>query len=134
MHPLVVTRPARAAREGRASVYDLTDFALRDMTTCGAALRKLGTAATTLPEVALAIVRHLYENLRIGPDGGRACALARYFQTRAYADLDEALQRFARQRLGEFPPRQGMKCLVLLATAGDLPAWNSPKTSVDHQA
>ncbi len=119
-------------------MYDLTNFTLGDMTACGAALRKLSDGAGTMEEVADRIVRHLYEGLRDGPGGPRACALVRFFKTHAYGGLDPALQKFARRILQAQPdvqtPRPAMKCLTLLATAGDEPRWNSRHTSAGHQA
>src|SRR2546421_415537 len=45
-----------------------------------------------------------------------------------------ASQDCARRFLGDAAPWSMMKCLTLLASAGDLPAWNSRHTSVGHQA
>lgn len=115
-------------------MYDLTDFTLRDMTTCGAALRKLGDGVAGHAEVAQSIVRHFHDEFRIGPLGTRACALVRFFQTEPFDGLSTTLQAFARRRLGDHPPTPAMKCLVLHASAGDLPEWNSPSASRDHQA
>jgi hypothetical protein len=116
------------------AMHDLTRFTLRDMTACGATLRKLGASAPDLRTVAERTVRHLYNHLRDGPTGDRACVLVRFFQTRRFDRLDPPLQEFALRHLGGSPPRPGMKCLVLVATAGDLPEWNSPDASAGHRA
>jgi hypothetical protein len=114
--------------------YDLSQFTLRDMTDCGQALRQLGEGARSMEEAANRIVRHLYDGLRSGPAGERACALVRFFKTHPYEELDAHLRRFARRMLGSGPPPPGMKCLTLLATAGDRPAWNDRRASTGHQA
>jgi hypothetical protein len=92
-----------------------------------------------LEEVANRVVRYLYDELR-DPDaapgqgaGGRACALVRLFKTHPYGGLDGDLQAFARRGL-DGPPAQGLRCLVLLASAGDRPEWNARRASAGHQA
>jgi hypothetical protein len=115
-------------------MYDLTAFTLRDMTACGAALRRLGDGAGSMEEVGGRIARFLYGSLRAGTDPAPACALVRFFVTLAYADLEPELRQFACGVLGRDPERSSMKCLTLLGTAGDLPAWNSRATSVGHKA
>jgi hypothetical protein len=114
--------------------YDLGNFTLRHMSDCGEALRKTGAGARSMEEVAQRVVRHLYDGLRAGPNAGRACALVRFFKTHAYEDLNTGLRRFARRMLGGVPAPPGMKCLTLLATAGDQPAWNDRRASAGHQA
>jgi hypothetical protein len=116
-------------------VHDLSHFTLADMTFCGALLRKAGDGARSMEETAGRIVRHLYDQLR-APDGGRACVLVRFFKTHAFAELPADLRAFACRLLGpgHDPPPPAMKCLALLASAGDLPAWNSRHTSTGHQA
>jgi hypothetical protein len=115
-------------------VYDLTNFSLRDMTDCGAALRKMGLGAHTMEEVANHIVRHLYDSLQDEPTGGRACALVRFFKTHPYQELDAGLRRVALRMLDGREPAPGMKCLTLLATAGDRPEWNDRQASARHKA
>jgi hypothetical protein len=119
-------------------MYDLTNFTLGDMTACGAALRQLSAGAGSMEEVAGRVVRHLHDGLRDGPGGPRACALVRFFKTHPYGGLDPGLQAFARRILegqpDAPPPTERMKCLTLLATAGDQPRWNSRHTSAGHQA
>jgi hypothetical protein len=115
-------------------MYDLTNFTLRDMTTCGAALRRLGDGARTLEEVAGRGVRHLYERLSAGPEGPPACALVRFFKTQPYGGLPEPLRARARALLRGEAPTAGLNCLILLATAGDRPEWNDREVSAGHAA
>jgi hypothetical protein len=127
-------------------MYDLTRFALSDLAACGAALRKLGAGAASMEEVANRVVRHLYDELG-DPDapllpssaareearGGRACALVRLFKTHPFSALDGDLQAFAQRSLDGRPP-PGLRCLVLMASAGDRPEWNARRASAGHQA
>lgn len=115
-------------------MYNLTKFTLGDMTECGAALRKLGNGANSMEEVANRMTRYFYEHF-LDPETGRnAFALVRFFKTHAYRDLDVELRHFADQMLNDSPEQPEMKCLTLLATAGDQPEWNDRSTSKGHQA
>ena len=69
--------------------------------------------------------------------GERACVLVRCYVTHPYGALPPNLQRFAKRALGTVaitPPEPAMRCLVLLATVGDEPAWNDRRRSAGHQA
>lgn len=115
-------------------MYSLTQFTLADMTECGATLRKLGLGAGSMEEVADRIARHFHQQFLDPATGQTAFALVRCFKTHAYEDLDAKLQCFADQVLGDFPVQPEMKCLTLLATAGDRPEWNDRAASISHQA
>jgi hypothetical protein len=119
---------------GPAPRYDLSRFSLGDMTRCGIELRRVGTDAASMEEVADRIVRYLYERLSDPSGQGKACALARVFVTLPFGALEPEQQAFAQSVLGHAPESPGMKCLTLLATAGDEPAWNSRHTSAGHRA
>lgn len=114
------------------NVYDLSNFTLSDMTRCGGELRKLGAGASSMEETAGRIVRALFNDLRDGDSP--ACALVRFFVTVPYAELEPELQDFARGLLGAEPGSRTLRCLTLLGTAGEIPAWNSRQTSVGHRA
>jgi hypothetical protein len=116
-------------------MFDLARFTLRDMTELGAVLRKIGDDATSMEEMANRVVRYLYENL-VDPDTGRPeCALVRFFKTHPYHELENELREFARGML-EDPSAAApdMKCLTLLATAGERPEWNARSSSTAHRA
>jgi hypothetical protein len=113
-------------------LYDITRFDLGGMVRCGAALRGLGTGAASAEEVAARVARFFYTSLADGA-GGRACALARVYETQAYGALPPDLQRFAGGVLGRRPADE-TPCLTLLATTGDEPAWCARATSGGHQA
>ena len=114
--------------------FDPRSFTLRNMTELGSNLRRLGDGATSMDQVADRLVRHLYEHLIDFDSGERSCALVRFFKTQRYSDLDPDLQRFAQELLpgGEAPRR--MRCLTLLASAGDEPEWNTARDSTAHRA
>lgn len=113
--------------------YDLTTFDLGDMLKCSLRLREAASGAPTLEASAQRVCRFLYDELR-GPDGERACALVRCYKTHAYGELEPDLQSFARDQLGVATPRSTMKCLTLMATAGQRADWNSRHFSRDHRA
>lgn len=104
------------------------------MTRCGIELRRLGANAASMEEVAERVVQALYRDLVIRPGEERACALVRTFVTIPYADLGPEQQAFARRVLPGVEANPAMKCLTLLATAGQEAAWNSRRTSTGHQA
>lgn len=118
----------------QSATYDMTNFTIRELTECGKALRKMGSGAGSMEEVADRIVRHLYDNLVEGRTGARACSLVRFFKTHPCERLDDELQGFARDLSGDGLAIPDMKCLVLLATAGEMPEWNSRKNSTGHKA
>jgi hypothetical protein len=116
-------------------MYDLAGFTLRDMTELGGVLRKIGEGAHSMEEMADRVVHLLYDEL-LCPDGAeRACALVRFFKTHPCSELDDDLRAFAAGLLND-PDlvTPGMRCLTLLATAGDLAEWNRREASRAHQA
>src|SRR5687768_14391034 len=109
-------------------MFELTDFSLKEMTECAAALRRFGDASSSMEETAQRIVTYLYDNLRFRETDSRSCALLRFFKTHPYADLGPNLQEFARNTLASEPSAE-TKCLTLLATAGEKQQWNSRQQS-----
>jgi hypothetical protein len=111
---------------------DIATFDVDDVRACSEAIRASGNGARTMEEAAQRIVRYLYDELGDGK-GNRACALVRLYKTHPYARLEPALQEFASEALGE-QPGPDVRCLTLLATAGDEPAWNDRRHSSGHRA
>ncbi|MEZ4556461.1 MAG: hypothetical protein R2854_08440 [Caldilineaceae bacterium] len=66
-------------------MHDLTAFTLKDMTTCGAALRGLGDGAADMETVADRTVRYLYDHLVDPRRRPPHAALVRFFITKPYA-------------------------------------------------
>lgn len=120
-------------RDEAPASYDLANFTIRDVTECGKFLRRSGEGSS-MEGVAGRIVRYLYDSLIDARTGERACALVRLFKTHDYGDLDRELQDFARKMLGSRPASPKLKCLVLLATAGEKVEWDGRKSSTGHQA
>jgi hypothetical protein len=112
---------------------DVTDFTVGAMLRAGIAIRRTARGAETLEDAAAAITRYLYEHC-VGAAGERSCALVRFYKTHRYGMLEPSLQRFATMQLGDSAPRADMRCLALLATAGDEPAWNARQASRGHKA
>ena len=115
-------------------MYDVSNFTIRDMTECCKVVRTIGKGAKNMEEVANSIVNHLYVNLIDGQSGKKACSLVRFFKTHTFEKLDPELQNFSKNMAGNTPVFPETKCLTLLATVGENPAWNSRKTSKGHRA
>lgn len=115
-------------------MHDLTDLSLAELTRCGRALREAASEAKTMEDAAEGVVRYLYQNLVDGDRGERACALVRFFKTHAFGDLDPELREFARGALDGDDLADDVRCMTLLATAGDLPEWNVRGESAGHRA
>src|ERR1051325_1658315 len=112
--------------------YDLRRLGLTDTLRCGAELRARGNTARSIEEGAQAMVELLYQELVDGRTGDRACALTRCYKTHPYGDLPDDLKALARKVCGRKSMPAELRCLVLLGTAGDRPAWNDRRQSVSH--
>jgi hypothetical protein len=112
---------------------DLTKFGLSEMLRCSTELRRAMRDAATMEEAAQRVCRVLYDEL-VTPENARACALVRCYKTHPYGKLDPDLQAFARAVLQGYTAGPDTRCLTLLGTVGDQPAWNSRRTSAGHQA
>jgi hypothetical protein len=67
-------------------------------------------------------------------NGASVLPLVRVFKTHRYAGLDRELKTFARNITPAADTVPDLRCLVLVATAGDEPAWNSRHQSQGHKA
>jgi hypothetical protein len=112
--------------------FSLRRFELREMLRCGLDLRRVARDTPTMEDAAGAIVRYLYDSF-VDTGGEHECALVRFYKTHPYGGLEPELRAVVRERMGE-RPGDAMKCLVLLATAGAEPAWNSRRLSKGHRA
>lgn len=112
---------------------DLTNFKMSDMIECSSSLRHLGKNSKSMEEASQNIVGYFYKNLKDMQGGKNACALVRFYKTHPYERLSPELIEFAKNILGPLPSSPEMKCLTLLATAGENPAWNSRKDSIGHK-
>jgi hypothetical protein len=87
----------------------------------------------TVEGAAQHVVRLLRDEL-VDDQGRTVCVLARVYKTHRYAALDEPLQAFARTLDASADTVPDLRCLVLLATAGREPDWNSRTLSRGHRA
>ena len=115
-------------------MYNLEKFTYRDMMDCRATIREMftGEEPESVEEGAEKLVRFLFENLGDG-EGRPACALARMFKTHRYDALDMELREFVRNIDPAADRIHDLRCLVLLATAGDERPWNSRHESRGHK-
>lgn len=106
-----------------------------DAVLIGALVSRAARSAQSLEEAAAGIVTGLYESLEDADLQGPSLALARFYRTISFADLEPDLQEMAMAIPGEnsAQPRAAMKCLTLMGTAGIEPAWNSRHTSARHR-
>jgi len=103
------------------------------MTQLGVALRSIGAGAQSMEEVAERTVNLLYHDLADSTLQTKACALVRFFLATECRNLTAELRDFGARLMHQEPP-PGTRCLTLLATLGENPAWQSRKTSNAHQA
>lgn len=113
---------------------DLTEFSVGGMLRAGIAVRQAVAGAPSLEEAATCIVRYFYEKCVEAATGERSCALVRFYKTHPYSALEPDLQRIASAQLGTVTPAPWLRCLTLMASAGDEPAWNSRHESRSHRA
>lgn len=114
-------------------MYHLTRFGLKEMTECGAALRRLGADASSFHDVATQIVHFLYTEL-VDEAGHPACALVRAFKTHPTTLLGPAFQRVLSKNIASDAVTSCARCFVLIASAGQEPAWNDCAMSKQFQA
>lgn len=110
-------------------------FGFSDMMTLRAELRSLFSRdePQTMEEAAQRVVRLLRGQL-LDERARPACALVRVYKTHPFADLDDGLQAFARAADPSVDEVAGVRCLVLIGSAGEEEAWNSRHASRGHKA
>ncbi len=89
-----------------------------------------------MEEAATSVVTYLRANLGGGEEGERSVALARFYRTQPFEELEPELQEvvedLAAARRGQ--DLRGITCLVLVASVGDLPGWCDRRSSRRHRA
>ena len=113
---------------------DLENFTVGGMLRAGVGVRRVVRGAESLEEAADRMVRFFYDRCVSPENGERTTVLVRFYKTHPYGDLPLDLQLFAERDSGGVKPSAGLRCLTLLATAGDEPAWMSRHSSRGHQA
>lgn len=114
----------------------LAAFGITEMMALRSELRSAfdSEAPHTFEEAATRLVQ-LFRDSLVDGHGDPACAMVRVYKTHPFDQLDPDLQAFAASLAGV--PAEGLsrtRCLVLVATAGDLPEWNQRRQSHGHQA
>ncbi len=114
---------------------DLARFDLHDMIECGRAVRKASESASSMEGAAREIVQ-LFRRALVDPHTGEAnCPLVRCFKTHPLAQLPPELAQAAQALLTDKRhARPDLRCLTLLATAGDAQPWNDRRNSRHHAA
>jgi hypothetical protein len=97
-------------------------FDVDDVRRCGEDIRALGTGVDAMDAAAQRVVEYLYEELA-------GAALVRLYKTHRFGELPQAVQDVVAE-----PVAPDVRCLTLLGTAGDEPAWNDRRRSQGHQA
>ena len=113
---------------------DITNLTVGGMLRAGVAVRRIVRGAESLEDAADRIVRFLYDGCIDPESGRRTTVLVRFYKTHPYNDLPLDVKLFARRNFDGGEPPPSMRCLTLLATAGDEPAWMSRRSSRGHQA
>lgn len=107
-------------------------MSLAEMTRCGAHLRKLGSDANSMEEVAQRITRFLFEELK-ADDRQPAPVLVRLYKTHRLDILPSDLRSLALDLVDGTDDAGSIQCLTLLATAGVEEPWNSRYRSANHR-
>jgi len=120
--------------EPNFGTFDVANFTVGAMLRAGIAIRRVVRGSESLEAAANCVVRYLYDHGIDSNSGERNCALVRFYKTHAYGTLEPEQQLFAERLLGEQSKDDSMRCLALVATAGDEPEWNARRDSASHQA
>jgi hypothetical protein len=114
--------------------YDLGRFGVSEMMRCRGDLRSLfDKDPGSVTGAAQRVVEFFYHQI-VNGQSRPACALVRFFKTTRFDALDSEQQQFALKAAGSATLEDDVRCLTLLATAGDEPQWNSPEQSRGHRA
>ena len=115
-------------------MFKLRQISESDLESCGQSLRRSSESVASMEGCADKVVSDLYGSLVHDRYHAKACALVRFYKTHAYAGLDDESRNFAKKLLGGTPDKDDMRCLMLLSTIGENPAWNDRRNSVGHRA
>lgn len=113
---------------------DLTNVTVGAMLRAGIAVRRVVRGSESLEDSAELLVRYLYDHCVDPATGKRTCALVRFYKTHPYGELEPGLRVVAAAQLDGELPKDHMRCLTLLASAGEEDAWNSRHSSRGHRA
>lgn len=97
-------------------------FGTSNLMQCSTELRTIGDGATSMEEVASAVVGYLRVHFVDKGTGVSALPLARFYVTQRCDELEPGLQDFARAAATDPFAGPRVLCLTLLGTAGEEPA------------
>jgi len=112
---------------------DVTDVTVGAMLRTGIALRRSLRDCGTLEAAAGIVVRYFREHCVDSQTGALSCPLVRFYKTHPFGDLEPDLQALVASQLAPAIADPEMRCLTLMATAGEEPAWNSRQLSRAHR-
>ena len=115
-------------------MFDLFNLQIPEIINLGNKLRKASLGKDCLEDVAQEMVSILYDELVTGENQEKACSLVRFFKTQSFNDLEPQQKDFARNSLPENSDTDHLKCLTLVATAGEKPEWRSRVASRNHKS
>ena len=113
--------------------YDVARMNPQEAVRLSSDLQRVAEEPTDLDGAANAIVRHLHRAFRDPAGDARSCALVRFYRTQPMGLLSAEEAVFASSLGGDAELDPSVKCLQLVATAGEDPRWNSPADSRGHR-
>lgn len=114
--------------------YEIGTFGVNEMMACRGRLRSLFDDDPGSMTIAAQRVVDFFRHEFVDEHGASASALVRFFKTQRFDAIDGDQQAFALKASGSAALDEDVRCLTLLATAGDEPAWTSPEYSRGHRA
>ncbi len=116
-------------------MYDLGQFGFSDTMGLRGELRDVFAQRepATIEAGAERLVRLFHREL-VDADGRPACALVRLYKTHPFAELDDDLKAFVLAQSPEAGTVEDLRCMVLVATAGEELDWNDRRLSKGHRA
>ncbi len=109
-------------------------FPSNEVLQCASSLLRAGAGASSLEEVAAAVVHEVRDWFVDKATGMPVLPLVRFYVTSRWGDLEPELKDFALAVGTDARARADVICLTLLATAGEEARWNDRRASIGHKA
>ena len=114
-------------------MYDLATSGLTEITMVGGALRRVAAGVTSLEQASQRVAQFFCDQF-VDATGRSAIVLARCYATLSLADLPADLVQFARGVFPDLALDGSTRCLTLLGSHGEEPAWQTRARSTGHKA
>lgn len=114
-------------------MHRLSSLSVDDLVQCSSVFRAIGAEAESMEAAAQSITDYLHRHL-VDDDGQPAAPLVRLYKSHRFGELDPELQDFAAVTGVGHLVQDDTRCLTLLGTSGDEPAWNNRRRSAGHRA